>query len=88
MSGTGPKLIWMNGDQRETVAQNIHDLIVSLDLPAASLLVEHNGLALHRNEWEQRLIAVGDRDQRAGPDCAVKKHRDGGCNPQRRDHVV
>jgi len=58
MSGT--KFIRLNGDPMETGAQNIHDLFVLLDLPVASLLVEHNGLALRRDEWPQRTIASGD----------------------------
>jgi sulfur carrier protein len=58
---TGSKFILLNGDRRETVAQNIRELLVSLDLPAASLLVEHNGMALHRDEWPQCVLANGDR---------------------------
>ncbi|MEI8340510.1 MAG: sulfur carrier protein ThiS [Verrucomicrobiota bacterium] len=61
MSESGLKTIWLNGEQKETAAQNIRDLISSLGLPAASLLVEHNGLALRRDEWPQCRIAGGDR---------------------------
>jgi thiamine biosynthesis protein ThiS len=53
--------ITLNGEATETSAQNIPDLLQSLALPAAALLVEHNGLALHRNEWPQRPLANGDR---------------------------
>jgi len=30
-------------------------------LPPQSILVEHNGLALHRHEWPGRSLAEGDR---------------------------
>jgi sulfur carrier protein len=30
-------------------------------LPPQSILVEHNGLALHRHEWRERPLAEGDR---------------------------
>lgn len=55
------KWIWLNGDRHETCTIAIADLLESLDLPAASLLVEHNGLALLRSEWPQSKIADGDR---------------------------
>jgi sulfur carrier protein len=58
---SGMKVIRLNGDPVETGAQNIRDLLVSLDLPAQSLLVEHNGVALRRDEWPQRTVTDGDR---------------------------
>jgi sulfur carrier protein len=30
-------------------------------LAPQSILVEHNGLAVHRHEWTERSIAEGDR---------------------------
>jgi len=30
-------------------------------LPQKSILVEHNGLALRRHEWAERVLAEGDR---------------------------
>jgi sulfur carrier protein len=30
-------------------------------LPSQSILVEHNGFALHRHEWPGRPLAEGDR---------------------------
>lgn len=53
--------IRLNGEEQETVAQNIRDLLDSLNLPAAALLVEHNGLALRRDEWPRRTLGEGDR---------------------------
>ena len=54
--------ISLNGepvDARE--AKTIAELIDRYELPRRSILVEHNGLALHRHEWSQRPLAEGDR---------------------------
>jgi sulfur carrier protein len=54
--------ISLNGErvdarQAKTVAQ----LIDRYQLPPQSILVEHNGLAVHRHEWAERSLAEGDR---------------------------
>ena len=54
--------ISLNGesvDARE--AKTIAELIERYQLPAQSILVEHNGLALHRHEWRECPLAEGDR---------------------------
>jgi sulfur carrier protein len=54
--------ISLNGepvDARE--AKTIAQLIDSYELPRQSILVEHNGLAVHRHEWSERALAEGDR---------------------------
>ena len=54
--------ISLNGktvDPRE--AKTIAELIESYQLPPQSILVEYNGLALHRREWFERSLAEGDR---------------------------
>ena len=54
--------ISMNGefvDSRE--AKTIAELIDRYQLPPLSILIEHNGLAVHRHEWAERLLAEGDR---------------------------
>jgi sulfur carrier protein len=54
--------ISLNGervDARE--AKTIAELIDCYQLPPQSILVEHNGLAVHRHEWAERSIAEGDR---------------------------
>jgi thiamine biosynthesis protein ThiS len=54
--------ISLNGetvDARE--AKTIADLIERYELPPQSILVEHNGLAVHRHEWSERQLAEGDR---------------------------
>jgi sulfur carrier protein len=42
-------------------AQTIAELIERYELSPRSILVEHNGLALHRHEWPKRPLAEGDR---------------------------
>jgi thiamine biosynthesis protein ThiS len=54
--------ISLNGeivDARE--AKTIAELIERCELPRQSILVEHNGVALHRREWPKRPLADGDR---------------------------
>ena len=54
--------ILLNGervDARE--AKTIAQLIDRYRLPPQSILVEHNGLAVHRHEWAERSLAEGDR---------------------------
>jgi thiamine biosynthesis protein ThiS len=54
--------ISLNGesvDSRE--AKTIAELIDGYQFPPQSILVEHNGLAVHRHEWAERLLAEGDR---------------------------
>ena len=54
--------ISLNGetvDARE--AKTIAELVERYELPPQSILVEHNGLAVHRHEWSERQLAEGDR---------------------------
>ncbi|HEV2965635.1 MAG TPA: sulfur carrier protein ThiS [Chthoniobacterales bacterium] len=54
--------ISLNGegvDVRET--KTIAELVDRYQLPPQSILVEHNGLAVHRREWAERSLAEGDR---------------------------
>jgi len=54
--------ILLNGESADASdAKTIAELIDVYQLPPQSILVEHNGLALHRHEWPQRPIAEGDR---------------------------
>ena len=54
--------ILLNGECADASdAKTIAELIDVYQLPPQSILVEHNGLALHRHEWPQRPIAEGDR---------------------------
>jgi thiamine biosynthesis protein ThiS len=62
-SGALPHMkIAVNGESVHThEAQTIAELIERYELPPRSILVEHNGLALHRHEWPNRSLAEGDR---------------------------
>jgi sulfur carrier protein len=54
--------ISLNGEPVEARdAQTIAALVARYKLPPQSILIEHNGLALHRYEWSDRLLAEGDR---------------------------
>ena len=54
--------ISLNGESIEIAeAKTIADLIDRYQLLSQSILVEHNGLAVHRHEWAQRPLAEGDR---------------------------
>jgi len=54
--------ISLNGetvDIRE--AETIAELIQRYQLPPQSILVGHNGFAIHRHDWAERSLAEGDR---------------------------
>lgn len=51
----------INGESHRVVSVNINDLMAELSLPAALMLVEHNGTALHRSEWDSVVLTEGDR---------------------------
>ena len=54
--------ISLNGESVDTrEAKTIAELIERYQLPPQSIVVEHNGLAVHRNEWAERSLAEGDR---------------------------
>jgi sulfur carrier protein len=54
--------ISLNGESVDARdAKTIVELVDRYQLPPQSILVEHNGLAVHRDEWGDRLLAEGDR---------------------------
>jgi thiamine biosynthesis protein ThiS len=54
--------ISLNGEKADARgAQTVAELIESYQLSPQSVLIEHNGLALHRHEWPQKKLAEGDR---------------------------
>jgi thiamine biosynthesis protein ThiS len=54
--------VWLNGERAETRgAQTISELAERYDLSPNSILIEHNGVALHRREWPERRVAEDDR---------------------------
>lgn len=42
-------------------SRNIIEMVTELGLPAPTILIEHNGVALRRGEWHLTKIADGDR---------------------------
>ena len=54
-------LLTINGESKEVVATSIEGLLAELSLPAALMLVEHNGKALLRSEWTSVPLSEGDR---------------------------
>jgi thiamine biosynthesis protein ThiS len=54
--------ISLNGEESNTRgATTVEELVVAYNVPPQSVLIEHNGLALHRHEWPQRPLAEGDQ---------------------------
>jgi thiamine biosynthesis protein ThiS len=54
--------ISLNGEDTDSRgAQNVDDLVQRFELRPETVLIEHNGVALHRREWQQAALAEGDR---------------------------
>ena len=54
--------IHINGEPREILqSRTIADMVEELGLPGPTLLIEHNGTALRRNEWAGQVLAENDR---------------------------
>jgi thiamine biosynthesis protein ThiS len=54
--------IILNGETRSVgEPTTIFALVRELNLVPATLLIEHNGLALHREEWNSRAVHDGDK---------------------------
>jgi sulfur carrier protein len=54
--------IFVNGEKCEALrATDVAGLIAELGLVPETLLIEHNGTALRRDEWPARKLAEGDR---------------------------
>jgi thiamine biosynthesis protein ThiS len=54
--------ISLNGQTTDAgAAQTIAELIRRYELPPETILIEHNGVALHRHEWPQKPLTDGDR---------------------------
>jgi thiamine biosynthesis protein ThiS len=54
--------ITLNGESRSVAAvTTIAALVRELNLVPATLLIEHNGLALHREDWNSRALREGDK---------------------------
>jgi sulfur carrier protein len=54
--------VWINGEPAEiNGVRNIAELAAHYSLRPNTVLIEHNATALHQREWEERLVAEGDR---------------------------
>lgn len=54
--------VWLNGEAAEANnARTIAELAQRCGLQPHTVLVEHNGVALHQREWSAQLLAEGDR---------------------------
>ena len=53
--------IILNGEPRSVEPTTISALVRELNLIPATLLIEHNGLALHREQWNSRALHEGDK---------------------------
>ncbi len=53
--------VHLNGQPHQTSATTITALANELPHPPETLLIEHNGQALHRTEWPTMAITEGDR---------------------------
>ena len=53
--------ISINGEQVEAKgASTVAELVERYHVAPESVLIEHNGTALHRREWSQRILSEGD----------------------------
>jgi len=53
--------ISLNGEPADARdAATIADLVRAYDLPPQGVLIEHNGVALHRREWPETTLSEGD----------------------------
>ena len=54
--------ISLNGKESDARgATTVAELVAAYQVLPQSVLIEHNGLALHRHEWSQRSLAEGDQ---------------------------
>ncbi len=54
--------VWLNGESADTRgAATIAELAEHYGLQPNTVLVEHNGTALHQREWPTQRLADGDR---------------------------
>ncbi len=51
----------LNGEETELPGvRTLPEIVAALGLAPETLLIEHNGTALHRAEWEGRQVKEGD----------------------------
>ena len=55
------KTIQLNGEEHNSSVTSLVELLQELKLPLATVLVEQNGIALHRHELEKASLAENDQ---------------------------
>jgi sulfur carrier protein len=55
------KTLTINEAERSVHATTVAGMVEEMGLPAPLVLVEHNGLALRKSEWEGTPLLDGDR---------------------------
>jgi sulfur carrier protein len=54
--------ILINGEKRQCEeSKTVTGLVDDLGLEPKMILIEHNGIALHRSEWSACILSEGDR---------------------------
>jgi thiamine biosynthesis protein ThiS len=54
--------ILLNGEKADARgAENVGELVHRYNLRPEAVLIEHNGVALHRREWLEQKLRDGDR---------------------------
>jgi thiamine biosynthesis protein ThiS len=54
--------VWLNGEASDARgAENVAELAARYGLQPHTILIEHNGTALHQREWASRTVAENDR---------------------------
>lgn len=55
-------MVSLNGESVETRgATTVAELAEFYGLPPQTILIEHNGAALHQRHWQEHILAEGDR---------------------------
>ena len=55
------KRLTINGAERHLSAVTVAGMVEEMGLPGPMVLVEHNGLALRKSEWDGTALRDGDR---------------------------
>ncbi len=55
------KTIQLNGEEKKVNAATLVELLQELKLPLTTVLVEQNGIALHRHELEKASLTENDQ---------------------------
>lgn len=54
--------VWLNGERADARgARTVAELAERYGLQPHTILIEHNGVALHQREWSDRAISADDR---------------------------